>query len=131
MITLYSINRSETLILPNELIWVDEIQWSNVKANLQYSIEGDMIIEYSQTSKGRPITLQGDNALIKREDVLTLYNWVNEINHIMELTLHDNRKFDVVFRYWEEPLEAKVPFEGYSKPEDGNYYTLTLRMLQI
>ncbi len=131
MIFLYSSILDTTITLPKELIWKDEFTWTNVKSRIFYSIEGDAVIEYSNASRGKPITLEGQNAVIKRETIAQLYNWANIPNHEMVLTLHDLRNFDVLFRYWDTAFEVFTPFEGYSKPNNDSKYTLTLRLVEI
>ena len=98
MITLYSEINTQTMELPKELIWKDEFEWNNVIVQNQYSINGDLVIESFNRSKGRPITLSNENAVIQRQNLIELYNWTNTMNHAMVLTLHDNRIFDVFFR---------------------------------
>ncbi len=129
-ITLYSDLTGVTLTLPSELIWQDELQWNTVKAQSFHSITGDFIIQNNSTEKGRPITFAGENAIIKRNDLITLMNWANMLEHTMVLDLHD-RTFDVIFRHWDGALEQSTPFGGYSNPTDGNYYLLTVRLVTI
>jgi hypothetical protein len=129
-ITLYSNIEGVTLTLPSELIWQDEFTWNDVKSQGFYSIVGDFIIQNNATDKGRPVTLAGDNAAIKRNDLLTLTEWANILNHTMVLSIHD-RTFDVIFRHWDGALEQSTPFGGYSNPTDGNYYLLTVRLVTI
>ncbi len=131
MITLYSTLLSENIVLPYELIWEDEFTWVNRKAQMHYSIEGDLLIEPSFAKKGRPLTLQGSNALTDRQTILKLYTWANLENHEMILTLHDARAFTVLFRYWDTPIETSLPFEGYAKPDDNSKYLLILRLVEI
>jgi len=130
MITLDSSQGSITL--PNECIWFDEFEWTNIKAKSFYSITGDLIVEPAFTSKGRPITLGGDNAIMQRSDLLELIEWTNVLNLTMVLTLHDGRSFNVIFRYWDVPVvQGTMPKQGYSAPEDEYYYILTLKLVGI
>ena len=132
MITLYSNHHSINLTLPKESVWIDEFDWTAAKSRSFYSINGDLIIEPSFTAKGRPITLSGSNAVFKRNDLETLYSWVNVPNHSLVLTLHDGRNFDTMFRLWDSPvIEAKTPFGGYAKPEDNHYYELTIKLVTV
>ncbi len=132
MITLYSNDLTETINLPKELIWTDEFDWGNIVTQHQYSINGDLVIESFTRGKGRPITLSGDNAVLKRQDILNLYSWTNIPNHAMVLTLHDNRDFDVLFRHWEAPvLVANTPFGGYADPQDEFYYSLEIKLVHV
>jgi hypothetical protein len=125
-----------TIELPNECIWVDEFEWTGVKAKSFYSISGDFIAEPVYTGKGRPITFGGDNAVIERADLLELLDWTNHLDLTMVLTLHDNRTFDVIFRYWEPPVvEGVMPKIGYANPYVATgrnyYYILSLKLVQV
>jgi len=121
-----------TIDLPAESIWLDEFEWTNVKARSFYSISGDFIVEPAYTNKGRPITLGGNNAIIQRSDLLDLIEWANILNLEMVLSLHDGRTFNVIFRYWDVPvIEGTMPKLGYADPQDTYYYTLTLKLAQI
>ena len=129
MISLYSIDEDNTIELPKELVWTDEFNWTAVKANKYFSITGDLIIENYHTTKGRLITLSGENAVLQRINLLTLFEWTNIINHHLVLTLHDDRSFNVMFRAWDYPIiEVSNPVNGYAKPQDDNYYKLTLKL---
>lgn len=132
MITLYSNYYSVNLTLPKESVWIDEFTWTATKSRSYYSINGDLIIEPSFTTKGRPITLSGSNAVFKRSDLEILYSWTNIPNHSLVLTLHDGRNFYTMFRLWDSPvIEPKTPFEGYASPEDGYYYQMTIKLVTI
>ncbi len=120
------------LTLPHECIWLDEFEWNKVKARNFYSITGDMIVEKSYVEVGRPITLGGDNAIIKRSDLLTLMEYTDIESISMTLTLHDSRVFNVMFRYWDQPVvEGNAPIQGYSVPDEDHYYILTLKLVTL
>jgi len=130
MITLDSDKGS--LVLPKESLWLDEFEWNEVKGRNFFSLTGDMVVEKSFTSKGRPITLGGDNALIQRSDLLTLLEWANTIDITMTLTLHDDRSFNVGFRYWDKPVvKGSMPKKAYADPKPDYYYTLTLKLVAV
>lgn len=120
----------DELTLPSELIWEDEFIWNNVKSASFYSITGDFIIQNNVAEAGRPITLSGENAVIKRNNLRILQGWANTLGHKMVLTLHD-RTFDVIFRHWDGAIDQSTPFSGYSNPTDDNYYLLTVRLVTI
>lgn len=68
---------STTLVLPVDLIWVDEFAWRPVLQQESYSLTGALQLEVGVRQAGRPITLQGEAqaAWISRADLLTLQAW--------------------------------------------------------
>jgi len=96
----------DSMTLPDELLWLDEFDWSDIKSKNKYTIQGRLVIEESSivASKGRPITLASENAWMDRGDLKILFGWTQEINKIMTLTMHDNEFFTVGFRHWDLPV---------------------------
>ena len=121
----------DTLELPEELIWVDEFNYSEVQAKKNITIQGKVIIEEStiKEGKGRPITLTGDNAWIKRPLLKTLYGYAQETEKSMTLTLNDTRTFQVKFRFWEPPVvEAQTIWQNAFADDESEYF-LTLKLV--
>ena len=117
----------DTVTLPEEMHWMDEFEWSDVKASTKLTLHGKMIVENSTVlgSKGRPITLGGDSAWIKREDLLYLMEWAQVPNKQMGLTINDGRVFIVGFRLWEPPVIVTEPLTGTNHPDAETLYKLT------
>lgn len=120
----------DTMELPDELVWIDEHSWSDIKASKDYSLQGKLVVEESVVagSKGRPITLVSENAWLSRSDLNILFAWAQEPGKEMTLTMHDATIYNVCFRHWEPPvIEAEnitgTPFRG-----DDIEYILTLRL---
>ena len=123
----------DTLTLPDELLWLDEFEWSDVKSNSLYTLQGRLVIEESSilASKGRPITLVSENAWLERSDLKILFGWAQEIDKEMTLTMHDDEVFPVGFRHWDNPvLEiqniTQTPFRT-----DDVLYALSLKLVVI
>lgn len=133
MITLFSNSHTITITLPDSCEWVDEFNWSSIKSRSFYSIAGDFLVEPFSSTKGRPITLGGNNALIKRVDLLSLVEWSNLMNHTMVLKMHNDQEFDVIFRHWDTPVvEGKALInENYTVPSNDSPYLLTLRLVTV
>lgn len=117
----------DTLTLPDELLWRDEFEWSDVAAVEKRTIGGKLIIQEGRAveSTGRPITLGGDSAWISRSDLATLKGWADELDKSMTLVLHDSREFTVKFRHSEKPVLQAESVAGYADPEDADQYALT------
>ncbi len=121
----------DNLTLPEDLIWVDEFDWSPVEQSQSYSVTGALIIQSGTKQAGRLITLSGDSSsgLISRHD-LKLLQIKSNTNPTMVLTLNDARTFNVIFNHTKNPIEAK-PWIDYSTPDDADFYTLKINLLAI
>jgi len=123
----------DSIELNYETYWIDEFNFSDVKSTIKYTLGGRLIENQSkiESSVGRPITLGGDNSWITRENLLTLYEWLNDSLKRMTLTLHDNRTFQVGFRYWDMPVITTNPIFEIANPDNDTEYILTALNLAI
>ena len=63
----------ETLALPADLQWQDEMDWNAVaQAAPQRTLSGALVIQQGTKLNGRPVTLAGDWAWHRRSDLLRL-----------------------------------------------------------
>ena len=121
----------DNLTLPEDLIWVDEFDWTPIEQTQTYSITGALIIQSGTKQAGRPITLAGGNdyGVISRATLKSLSAKL-AINSPMVLTLNDERVFSVLFNHAKNPIEAK-PWIDYSTPDDADFYTLKINLLAV
>jgi hypothetical protein len=121
----------DNLTLPDDLIWIDEFDWSPVEQTQTYSITGALIIQSGTKQAGRPITLTGDNSsgLITRADLKNLQGKLTQTRSLT-LTLNDARTFNVTFNHSKSAIEAK-PQIDYSTPDDADLYTLKISLLTV
>ena len=124
------------LLLPDDLLWSDEHNWSPATASVSYLITGALLVQSALRQAGRPMTLTGaqDMAWITRSCVETLYDWaaapLGADSGRFELTLHDARVFTVAFRHAEVPIEAE-PVTGFTARSSADFYRVTLKLMQI
>ena len=124
------------LALPDDLLWTDEHAWSPVVANTSYLLTGALLVQSGTRQAGRPITLVGaaDMAWVTRAVVETLYGWAADPLAVdsgrFELTFADARVFIVAFRFGDTAIEAETVM-GFPARSDGDYYRLTLRLMEI
>ncbi len=123
----------DTLTLPDELLWLDEFDWSDVKSNSLYTLQGRLVIEESNilASKGRPITLVSENAWLDRSDLKILFGWAQEIDKEMTLTMHDDEVFTVGFRHWDSPVLEVQNITQTPFRTDDVLYALSLKLVVI
>jgi hypothetical protein len=124
------------LALPDDLLWTDEHAWSPVVSTISYLLTGALLVQSGTRQAGRPITLVGaaDMAWVTRAVVETLYGWAADPLAVdsgrFELTLADARVFIVAFRFGDTAIEAETVM-GFPARSDGDYYRLTLRLMEI
>lgn len=84
--------------LHSQFVWVDEHTWQALaQSDPAYTLTGAAIIEQSIKKGGRPITLNGDNALIRRDTLETLKAWANTPALTLTLTHPKGQEYAVIF----------------------------------
>lgn len=118
--------------LPDDLFWSDEFSWSPVGQNAERTLDGQLIIEESTAIAGRPITMEGaeDMAWVERATVLQLISLRDMTGKTFKLTLKDDRQFTVKFNQSAVSVDAR-PVTNWKQSDDGDWYKLTLRFLEV
>ena len=126
---------SQTLALPQDLYWADELTWSAVVQATERSIDGALIADAAARSGGRPITLQGegDSAWIDRATLRQLKSWADVPGLRLLLDIR-GEAFTVVFDHGADETSNAFAFTAvvtFADMQDGDYYcALTLRFLE-
>lgn len=97
----------DTLALPPDLQWVDELSWVPLGMTATVSLTGAEIVQSGTLQAGRPVTLQGgtDFAWVNYATVTALLA-LAATGNTYTLTLPDARTFTVRFRAEDTPVEA-------------------------
>lgn len=121
----------DSLILPEDLIWIDEFNWTPVQQSEEFTVTGALIIDSGIKQAGRKMTMQGgvDYAWIDRGNLKILYDLL-PANAEMTLTLNDARVFTVIFDHQAQPIESS-PIIDYSTPIDADKNALTVRLILV
>lgn len=116
------------LELPDDMEWSNEFEWTPLTTNTTYLITGAMLVNTAKRLAGRPITLESkeNGAWIDYATASALYEFTNDDEAIMELTLADDRKFDVIFT--DNPLSIKPVW--FASP-NSDYYKATIKLITI
>ena len=122
----------ETLALPADLQWQDEVDWNAVaQAAPQRTLSGALVIQQGTKLNGRPVTLAGDWAWHRRSDLLRLREWGDVPELVMTLAHPDGRSFDVIFRLHEKQF-AKAEAVAFCAPEtDDTPYLATINLMTV
>jgi hypothetical protein len=121
-----------TVTLPGDMIWSDEFNWSPVQRATAYSLAGALIVDIAEKQAGRPITLRGSitSGWMRRDVLQALYALAADpAATSLQLTLGDGRIFAVTFAD-REPIEAAQVVD-YSNPESGDWYVVTLKLIEV
>lgn len=124
------------LVLPDDLLWIDEHAWTPAIASVSYLVTGALLVQSATRLAGRAITLVGaaDMAWVTRATVDALHEWagaaLGDDSGRFELTLLDARVFTVAFRHGDGAIEAE-PVMGFPSHSAADFYRLTLRLMQL
>ncbi len=121
-----------TLVLPPDLLWVDEFAWKQVEQRTQYTITGALLVESTSRQAGRNITLAGDvdQAWMPRATLAALQAWCAIPAAAMSLVLRGEAARNVVWDHAAGPIEASpVSRAPDVLPED--YYRVTLHFIEV
>lgn len=125
-----------TLQLSDDLLWVDEHQWTPATAKTDYTITGALVIQSAVRQRGRTITLSSaeDMAWLTRQKLDTLYAFASEplsaTSGRFRLTLEDARTFIVAFRHADGAIDA-APVLGFPARRPTDPYRVTIRLMEI
>lgn len=124
------------ILLPNDLLWVDEFRWTPVASSSSYSLAGSLIIEQGVKLAGRPITLEPpDNEMA----------WVSRATHAalraaaatparrFKLMLEyptDAREFLVAFAPVDDPIDGN-PVKGFPEHEPDSWFSVKLKFIEV
>jgi len=125
-------NSLDLVALPDDIWWEDETDWTPVEQSTEYSLEGSLVIDANAKQAGRPITLSGHErrAWVRRSTVLALQVMAATVGKEMVLSFH-GQSYNVMFRYNDGPPVLAEPRKKKSPPADDDWYTLTLRLMEI
>src|SRR5574337_37607 len=121
-----------TLTLPDDLLWVDEHQWSPVRQALTPTLTGALVVEAAALQAGRPITLKGDVTWgwMPRTALETLRGWSATPGLAAVLNLR-GIDHDVMFRHHDAPALEAQPIVDYLDPDNADWYAVTLKLMEI
>lgn len=131
---LKNLTTNQSLTLSHDMRWMDEHSWSPVSAAKEYTLTGALIIDNAVRQAGRPITLQppgSDMAWITRETVEKLRTWAAIPGLQCELTLDDDRVFNVIFRHDEPPALEATPVTQMATYDMADWWVVNLKMMEI
>jgi len=119
--------------LPDQLIWIDELNWSPVTQKIDKSLSGALIIQEAAQIKGQPITLAGghNSNWITRATLNLLKTKVNTPDLEMTLSFHGT-DYTVKFARSanKSPIESKEIRET-SEPDDDHFYSFIIFLMEV
>jgi hypothetical protein len=120
-----------SVILPDEMVWVDKYQWSKIKSSAKRTLEGKLHMRESllPSDAGRPITLESDFAWASQSVVDSLQTLSQLLGNIMTLTFNDNSTIQVKFRHWEPPVLSATMVVDTAFPTVDTLYKISLRLM--
>jgi len=118
--------------LPADLFWIDEFSWTPVEQATAYTLGGALIVEEQTKQAGRSITLASpsDGGWVTRAQVKAVYALAQNPSTGLALQLADGRNLTVVFNHDGQAVRA-VPVAPVAPPTDGDFYTITIRLIEV
>lgn len=140
-IKLIVISGSLEIILPSDLTWENEFDWSSVVGSTERTLGGTQVIWTNPIQKGRPIDLVAseNKGWIPRSTVELLYSALS-IMTPMELVLTYSDismpgnpfTYNVAFRYHDPPpVEVRPLITSRVEFDDTDYYTGTIKLMEV
>lgn len=122
----------DSIILPDDLTWIDEISWTSVMQAVEYSATGALLIQESSKLSGRPITLTGTQNMgwITRETVDALVVKRDTVGLEMTLTIGGSTK-NVMFRQGESPVDVAPVLEGNFFDSEDWYQVNSIKLMEV
>ena len=120
----------DDIVLPADLIWLDEYKWSGVAQQEDVMADGSVVVQADAQQTGRNITLAGgDNfGWIDKSALEQLRGLAATAGREMTLILNDGSSRNVVFTG--DRMTADQVYE-HSDPEDGHPYVVTLYLMEL
>ena len=123
----------DTVELPDDLFWSDELSWTPVAASREYSITGAQLIDVSTMLAGRPITLKSEDeehSWITRATLVALQALAADPGLEMTLTVY-GVDYSVIFSPGEKPFEAEPIWHQMPMSDEDQYSLTALRFITI
>ncbi len=122
----------DTMALPDNLLWVNEFDWTPVAQSTDRSLTGSLIVSESLMTYGRSIVLgDGENSWLTLSELNALFAMTKTLQKKMFLTLPGGRECTVIFDRSEgSPIEAQqvIPL---SEPSEDHLYAVVIRLLTV
>lgn len=122
----------DSIILPDDLTWIDEIQWTPVMQAVEYSATGALLIQESTKLSGRQITLTGAQNMgwITRAMVDALVVKRDTVGLEMTLTIGGSTK-NVMFRQGENPVDVAPVLDGNFFDSEDWYQVNSIKLMEV
>lgn len=116
--------------IPDDLIWTDEFQTTQIAQTVGRSLTGAFIVQSGTKLHGREMTLSGggDSGWLTKAGIDAL-RVLLESNPDTDMTLvYRDETFTVKQNATSGPSLVASPVIDYSTPDDDDWYTLTLKL---
>lgn len=123
----------DTLTIPDDFEWTDELSWSRWASSREYSLGGALLIDRAEKLAGRPVTLAGgDGVWLTRAELAPLLALADSGAASMPLTLYDGREFTVAFDYASgAPVTAEPLYRETAPGPDQIMTNITIKLITV
>lgn len=122
----------EAVILPPDLAWPDEFEWTPVAQEASYALNGALIVETGIKRTGRPITLQSgdDRAWITGDKLQVLQGWAAQAGATFGLLIRGQIR-RVLFRHHDGPAVEAEPILFHGDEPGTGEFRCTLKFVEV
>ncbi len=117
------------VVLPDDLIWVDEMRSWAVDTSTKWTLTGALVVSAASKQKGRPVTLAGgrDHGWCSRATVEALMLLQSAM---AQMTLiYGSRTLTVIFA--PGGIEAEPIVDYAQDGQAGDWYSVTLHLMEV
>lgn len=119
------------LVLPPDMVWADEYDWTPTEQSQTYALNGALVIETAQKLTGRPITLTSEQSSgwIKKQILDQLYAKL-ALTTSLVLTVQSGETFDVTWRSDPKPIDMKPIKFNRIMTQDSRYFG-SIKLIEV
>lgn len=117
------------------IVWINRYNWTPVKQELSYAVDGTLIVQEGKVKSGRLIILQspGGSCWVTKATMDSLMELVADAGRVMTLTV-GNETFNVMFYHADgSPIEAVhlFPIEAGYEQNDTMFCINEIKLVEV
>lgn len=115
----------EAILLPYDLFNNEEFNWQAVAKQMDYAIDGSLIVQEAIKKGGRKVVLKApaDMAWITRQTLAQLYEWANTLGLIVEWS-------GARFMFDNDAIKAQ-PIKEFKSDNDNDLFSVQINLIEI
>ena len=118
-----------SITIPDNTVWLDRYDWTGVHKAVTRTIGGGLVIQTTDKTGGRPVTLDlGWVAKSTLDDLAALRD--DSETESFTVTLPDATTITCAFAPVEVPIRAE-PLQSYTTHQDPDYFQVVVQLVEV